>query len=116
MDTNTAIDKFGSLAQETRLDAFRLLVQAGPEGLPAGQISEALGVPHNTLSFHLNHLSAAGLIESRKAGRSVIYRAQFDAINSLISFLVKDCCSADMASVREDKQRGCSVIELTACC
>lgn len=107
---------FDALSQETRLRAFRLLVQAGTEGLPAGMLSEQLGTPHNTLSFHLNHLSNAGIVASRKAGRSVIYSANFDAMRDLIGFMVKDCCSADFANIREDKDSGCSIIELTHLC
>ncbi len=116
MDIQDALIKFDALSQETRLRTFRLLVQAGPGGLAAGMLSEALGTPHNTLSFHLNHLSNAGLVSSRKDGRSVIYSANFDAMRGLIGFMVKDCCSADFASIREDKATGASVIELANCC
>ncbi len=80
MEINKAIVVFGALSQETRLRAFRLLVQAGPGGLAAGAISERLNTPHNTLSFHLNHLSNAGIVSSRRQGRSVIYSANFDTI------------------------------------
>ena len=111
-----AIIMFDALSQETRLRAFRLLVQAGPDGLAAGAISEALGTPHNTMSFHLNHLSNAGIISSRKESRSVIYSANFDATRDLIAFMTKDCCSNDFASIREDKKNGCSIIELANCC
>ncbi len=108
---------FDTLSQETRLRAFRLLVAAGPEGLAAGVLSEALGTPHNTMSFHLNHLSNAHLISSRKAGRSVIYSANFKQMRDLISFMVKDCCSVDFASIREDQHSGCAIIELNdPCC
>lgn len=112
MDIQEAIIMFDALSQETRLRAFRLLVKAGPAGLAAGVLSESLGTPHNTMSFHLNHLSNAGIISSRKEGRSVIYSANFDATNNLIAFMVKDCCSAEYVSIREDKKAGCSVIEL----
>lgn len=105
---------FDALSQETRLRAFRLLVQAGPEGLAAGAISEELGTPHNTMSFHLNHLSNAGIISSRKDGRSVIYSANFDVTRDLVAFIVRDCCNGEFASIREDKSSGCSVIELAA--
>ncbi len=107
---------FDALSQETRLRAFRLLVQAGPGGLAAGELSEQLGTPHNTLSFHLNHLSNAGIVSSRKQGRSVIYSANFDVTRDLIGFMVKDCCSAEFASIREDMKTGCSIIELANCC
>ena len=107
---------FDALSQETRLAAFRTLVRAGLEGLAAGQLSEQLGIPHNTLSFHLHHLSNAGLVQSRKAGRSVIYSVRYEAMRGLIEFMVKDCCSDDFARMRKDKQSGCSFIELASCC
>jgi ArsR family transcriptional regulator len=116
MDIHEAIIMFDALSQETRLRAFRLLVQAGPEGLAAGVLGEKLGTPHNTLSFHLNHLSNAGILSSRKEGRSVIYTANFDVTRDLIEFMVKDCCSVEFASIREDSKTGCSVIELARFC
>jgi DNA-binding transcriptional ArsR family regulator len=116
MDIQEAIIVFDALSQETRLRAFRLLVQAGKSGLAAGVLSEQLGTPHNTMSFHLNHLSNAGIISSRKEGRSVIYSANFDATRKLIEFIVKDCCSVDFANVREDRKTGSSIIELANCC
>ncbi len=112
MDIQKAIIMFDALSQETRLRAFRLLVQSGPDGLAAGVLSEKLGTPHNTLSFHLNHLSNTGIVSSHKKGRSVIYSANFDAMQNLIGFMVKDCCSAEFASIREDRKTGCSIIEL----
>ena len=116
MDIQEAISMFDALSQETRLKAFRLLVKAGPSGLAAGTLSETLGTPHNTMSFHLNHLSNAGIITSRKEGRSVIYSANYDSTRDLIGFMVEDCCNSDFASIREDDKTGCSVIELTNCC
>ena len=116
MDISTATDIFDALSQETRLRAFRMLVEAGPAGLPAGTLSAALDIPHNTLSFHLNHLSNAGVVSSRREGRSVIYCASFDTIHNTIEFMVNDCCSAEMASMRKDGKTGCSVIELKDCC
>lgn len=107
---------FDALSQETRLSVFRFLVKAGPEGLPAGALSEKLGTPHNTMSFHLNHLSNAGIVMSRREGRSVIYSANFEIVRDLIGFMVKDCCSVEFASIREDKIKGCSIIELAKCC
>lgn len=115
MDIQQAIIMFDALSQETRLRAFRLLVEAGPEGLAAGAISEALDTPHNTISFHLSHMSNAGIISSRKESRSVIYSANFDATHNLITFLVKDCCSNEFSSIRQDKKTGCSIIELANC-
>lgn len=116
MDIQEAIIMFDALSQETRLSAFRLLVKAGPDGLPAGAMSDAIGIPHNTLSFHLNHLSNAGIVHSRKEGRSVIYSANFDVVRDLIGFMIKDCCGEDVASIRKDKKKGCSIIELADCC
>lgn len=116
MDIQEAIIAFDALSQETRLKAFRLLVEQGPEGAPAGQLSEALGIPHNSLSFHLNHMSNAKLVISRREGRSIIYSANFDFFTGLIRYMVEDCCRVEFASVRQDKKRGCSVIELANCC
>lgn len=116
MDIQNAIIMFDALSQETRLRAFRLLVKAGHEGLPAGALSEALGTPHNTMSFHLNHLNNAGIVTSKREGRSIIYTANFEAVRNLIGFLVKDCCSDEFANIREDEKRGCSIIELAKCC
>ena len=116
MDIQDALIVFDALSQETRLRVFRLLVKAGADGVAAGALSEELGTPHNTLSFHLSHLAHAGIVSSRKEGRSVIYSANFDAIQDLIGFMVKDCCSVEFASIREDKGKGCSIIELTDYC
>lgn len=116
MELQQALIVFDALSQETRLRAFRLLVEAGPEGLAAGAISEQLATPHNTMSFHLTHLSNAGIVTSRKLGRSVIYAANFDCVRDLIGFMVEDCCSTEVARMHEDAETGCSVIELAACC
>lgn len=116
MDIQEALIVFDALSQETRLQAFRLLVQAGATGLAAGELSRGLGIPHNTLSFHLNHLSNADVVNSRKEGRSVIYSANFETMNGLIGFLVKDCCRGEFATIDEDQQKGCSVITLNNCC
>ena len=92
MDVNLATQAFGALAQDTRLAAFRLLVEAGAEGLPAGDIARHLGTPHNTMSTHLAILARAGLVTSRRESRSVIYAADYDGIRALIAFMVQDCC------------------------
>jgi len=92
MKKSTATAALGALAQETRLDIFRLLVQKGPEGLPAGEIGERLGQPSPTLSFHLNQLRFAGLVSSRRASRSIIYSANFKAMNDLLAYLTENCC------------------------
>ena len=92
MEPKTALAQLSALAQENRLALFRLLIKAGPEGLPAGEIAAALGVPPNTLSAQLTLLSNAGLIEGTRQGRSIIYKAQYEAISGLIVFLMEDCC------------------------
>jgi DNA-binding transcriptional ArsR family regulator len=93
-----------------------MLVKAGTDGLPAGALSEEMETPHNTMSFHLKHLSNSGIVTSRREGRSVIYVANFEVVRDLIGFMVKDCCSDEFASIRDDNNKGCSIIELTDCC
>ncbi|CAH1649050.1 Transcriptional regulator, ArsR family [Hyphomicrobiales bacterium] len=93
MREKQAIDAFAALSQETRLRIVRLLVTAGPEGLPAGAIGEAMdGASSSRMSFHLSHLEQAGLVESRRAGRSIIYTAAYPALSDLVEFLMRDCC------------------------
>ena len=84
-----------ALAQEHRLAAFRLLVQAGPAGLPAGRIAEALGVPNSSLSHHLALLHEAGLVAQRREGRSLIYSADYAAMERLLGFLTENCCAGE---------------------
>ena len=86
MDYVKAVTAFGALSQETRLRVFRLLVEYGQDGTPAGTLSETLDIPHNTLSFHLAQMSHAGLVLSQREGRSIIYRANFELFTDLISF------------------------------
>jgi len=93
VDTKGAVRSLAALAQDSRLDVFRLLVQAGPEGLAAGEIADRLGIPASTLSFHIKALSHAGLAESRQQGRFVYYSANFSAMNALIAFLGENCCN-----------------------
>lgn len=93
MEVIKALDTLNALAQETRLWVFRLLVQAGPQGLPAGEIAEALSSRQNTVSSHLSQLQSAGLIDGVRRGRQVIYSANYDAIRELVLFLVEDCCA-----------------------
>lgn len=95
MEKSGAISALAALAQETRLDIFRLLVQAGPDGLPAGQIGERLGLPSATLSFHLNHLKHSGLVSFKREGRSLIYTAEYTAMNGLLAYLTENCCQGD---------------------
>ncbi len=92
MQTGHAIAALGALAQETRLGIFRLLVQAGPDGLAAGVIADKLDAVPATLSFHLQQLMFAGLIGQRRAGRSLIYTASFESMNGLVGFLTENCC------------------------
>lgn len=92
MESNQAILAFAALAQPTRLDVFRLLMEHEPDGLPAGEVARQMDVPHNTMSTHLAILTRAGLIEAERQSRSIIYRAKLDAVHALTSFLVKDCC------------------------
>jgi DNA-binding transcriptional ArsR family regulator len=87
-----AVSALGALAQEHRLALFRLLVQAGADGMAAGAIAEALGVPNSSLSFHLAHLKRAGLIDQDRHGRSLIYRADYAAMNDLMAYLMENCC------------------------
>lgn len=93
METITAVPLLAALAQETRLSVFRLLVEQGPGGMPAGQIAERLGISPATLSFHLKELTHAGLTLSRQEGRYVIYSANFKAMDDLLSFLTQNCCA-----------------------
>lgn len=92
MDNITAVKLFAALAQDSRLGLFRLLVQAGPEGLPAGAIADRMGLPASTLSFHLKELVHAGIVQSRQAGRFIYYSADFAAMTALIAFLTENCC------------------------
>ena len=92
MNSGDAIKRLSALAQESRLDVFRLLVKAGPEGKAAGDIARALDTPANTLSAQLLLLSNAGLIRARREGRSIIYAVNFDAMSDLLLFLTEDCC------------------------
>ena len=96
------ISALSALAHEHRLAVFRLLVQAGPEGLPAGSLAEHIGVPASSMSFHLAQLSHAGLVSQRRQSRSIIYAADFGAMNALMAYMTENCCgglpcSADAA-------------------
>jgi ArsR family transcriptional regulator, arsenate/arsenite/antimonite-responsive transcriptional repressor len=92
MEKIDAVAALAALAQDNRLDVFRLLVEAGPEGLPAGGIADALALAPNTLTFHFDRLRAAELVTARKVGRSVIYAARFETMNALIGYLTENCC------------------------
>jgi DNA-binding transcriptional ArsR family regulator len=92
MEVTTAVKRLSALAQESRLAVFRLLIQAGREGLPAGEVARNLDIPANTLSAQLTILANAGLITSRRDGRSIIYAADFDGMSELLVYLMEDCC------------------------
>ena len=92
MEKKAVLAALTALSQETRLDIFRLLVRTGPEGRSAGAIAEALGVAPATMSFHLSNLTHAGLIVQRRAGRSLIYSADYDRMNAVVGFLTENCC------------------------
>jgi ArsR family transcriptional regulator, arsenate/arsenite/antimonite-responsive transcriptional repressor len=93
MERTDAVAALAALAQDNRLDVFRLLVQAGPEGMPAGAVAAALDLAPNTLTFHFDRLRTAGLVTVRREGRSMIYAARFEKMNALLGFLTENCCA-----------------------
>ncbi len=110
MEADKAISALGALAQEHRLALFRLLVQAGEQGLPAGAIAERLGIPNSSLSFHLAQLHRAGLVRQERQHRSLIYRADYAAMNDLVDYILENCCAgadcgADAACVTPSIER-----------
>jgi ArsR family transcriptional regulator, arsenate/arsenite/antimonite-responsive transcriptional repressor len=110
MNSNLAVTALGALAQGTRLATFRLLVRHEPDGLAAGEVARQLDIPQNTMSTHLAILARAGLITAERHSRSVVYRANLDALRALTLFLVKDCC--------EGRAELCAPLldELVPCC
>jgi ArsR family transcriptional regulator len=92
MEKIDVVAALAALAQDNRLDVFRLLVQAGQAGMPAGQVAEALGLAPNTLTFHFDRLRHAGLVTVRREGRSMIYAARYDTMNALVGYLTENCC------------------------
>jgi ArsR family transcriptional regulator len=98
LEKQLAVSALAALAQETRLDIFRLLVATGPAGLPAGEIGEALGLASATLSFHLKELKSAGLVRCERQGRSRIYSPDFPAMSELLGFLTANCCRGSGAA------------------
>ena len=92
METTDAVTALGALAQESRLDVYRLLVEAGPQGLPAGEIAARLRLAPNTLTFHFGRLRAAGLVSVHRDGRQMIYAARFETMNALLGYLTQNCC------------------------
>lgn len=99
MEMSDAVAALGALAQDNRLQVFRLLVQTGPEGMAAGDIAERLDISPPTLSFHLAHLRQARLLTMRRDGRSLIYSADYDGMNALMAFLTENCCSGAACAV-----------------
>lgn len=95
MESKLALDALAALAQETRLAAFRRVVAAGPPGIGAGELAQVLGVLPNTLSSHLAQLARAGLLEARREGRAIRYRARLDRLGDLVAFLLRDCCGGE---------------------
>jgi DNA-binding transcriptional ArsR family regulator len=98
MEKNNVVAALAALAQDNRLDVFRLLVQAGPEGMAAGAVATALDLAPNTLTFHFDRLRQAGLVTVRRDGRSMIYAARFDTMNDLLGFLTENCCGGAPAA------------------
>jgi|SRR5262245_11753916 len=92
MDKTNAVAALAALAQEHRLEVYRLLVQAGPEGMAAGEVASALGIAPNTLSFHFDRLRHAGLVSVARHGRSLIYAARYETMNNLLGYLTENCC------------------------
>jgi len=110
MDENKTIAALAALAQPTRLQTFRLLVEREPDGIAAGDLARALGVPQNTMSAHLTILSNAGLVSGERQSRSIIYRANLEGLRSTILYLLQDCCGGNV--------RLCAplIADLTPCC
>jgi DNA-binding transcriptional ArsR family regulator len=98
MEKSAALEALSALAQESRLDIFRLLVQAGSDGMPAGKIGEQLGLPSATLAFHLKELKNAGLVTFVRNGRSLIYAAVYPTMNELLAYLTENCCQGNPAA------------------
>ena len=107
MESCGAVAALGALAQETRLEIFRLLVRAGPEGLAAGRVAAALDIPGPTLSFHLKELRLAGVVSSRRCGRSLIYSPDFTAMNALVAFLTENCCRDSAPGPNQEETDSC---------
>jgi len=110
MESNDVITTLAALAQTTRLETFRMLIQHEPDGLPAGELARRLDVPQNTMSSHLSTLARAGLIEGERQSRSIIYRAKLDRLKELMLFLLEDCCggNADLCAPL--------IAEIAPCC
>jgi DNA-binding transcriptional ArsR family regulator len=107
MEIKNALAALAALSQETRLEVFRLLVKAGPEGMAAGRIAEELNIPAATLSFHLNHLRHAGLLRQERQSRSLIYSVEFGTIQDLLGFLMEDCCQGRVCAADAKAEFSC---------
>ncbi len=105
MEKTDAVAALAALAQANRLDVYRLLVRAGPEGMPAGAVAEALDLAPNTLTFHFDRLRVAGLVSVRREGRSMIYAARYEAMNGLIAFLTENCCQGARDSCESNQSK-----------
>ena len=108
MHNNRAVAALSALANEHRLAIYRLLVQTGPQGRPAGAIADKLDMAASSLSFHLAHLTRAGLIEQRRESRSLIYSADFEAMNGLVGFLTENCCGGAVCAPAPNSKRKAS--------
>ena len=104
MKVSEAVESLSALAHETRLEVYRLLVRAGPDGLAAGAVSDVLDIPAPTLSFHLKELKQAGLVGSERVGRSQIYRADYSAMSDLLTFLTEQCCEGVAACAPQPRK------------
>jgi ArsR family transcriptional regulator, arsenate/arsenite/antimonite-responsive transcriptional repressor len=98
MTPQDAVEALGALAHEHRLAVYRLLVEAGPDGLAAGMIAERLGIAPSSLTFHLQHLLRAGLIDQKRVSRQLIYAADFARMNALVGFLTENCCGGGQSA------------------
>lgn len=108
MEERQALIAFGAMSQETRLRIVRLLVKAGPEGMAAGAVGEAVEVSPSNVSFHLKELERAGLVTARRDSRSIVYSAEYDALSGLIRFLMEDCCAG--------RPEICETARAVSCC
>jgi ArsR family transcriptional regulator len=105
MKVSNAVTALAALAHESRLDVFRMLVRAGPDGLPAGAIADRIGIAPPTLSFHLAQLAHAGLVLSRRSGRSIIYAANYPAMSALLGYLTENCCAEGACATPPQRAR-----------